>query len=165
MIKRAPLKKDPKGSCSRWHVVVYNKETKKRDWHTVRGTKDDAKAFKRKFESAKRDGDYTGPLERKSFEEVANLFMPRAASASACPLPAGSLNCTVAASLRIARVLATAPSSSFDSRASRESWRWPRPQPITLRQSPRFDAGFWLSTINATMRTRVPCTYRCPGTR
>jgi integrase len=75
MIKRAPLKKDPKDSCSRWHVVVYNKETKKRDWHTVRGTKDDAKALKRKFESAKRDGDYTGPLERKSFEEVANLFL------------------------------------------------------------------------------------------
>jgi len=75
LIKRAPLKTDPKGTCSRWHVVVYNKETKKHDWHTVRGTKEDAKAFKRPFESAKRDGDYTGPLERKTFEEVANLFL------------------------------------------------------------------------------------------
>jgi len=75
MIKRAPLKNDPPGKCSRWHVVVYNKETKKRAWHTVRGTKDDAKAFKRNFESAKLNGDYTGPLERKSFEEVGNLFL------------------------------------------------------------------------------------------
>lgn len=75
MIKRAPLKKDPPGKCSRWHVVVYNKETKKHDWHTVRGTRDDAKAFKRNFESAKQNGDYIGPLERRSFEEVANLFL------------------------------------------------------------------------------------------
>jgi len=75
MIKRAPLKGDPAGKCSRWHVVVYNQETKKRDWHTVHGTRDDAKAFKRKFESAKLNGDYTGPLERKTFEEVANLFL------------------------------------------------------------------------------------------
>src|SRR3954447_26852652 len=75
MIKRAPLKKDPPGKCSRWHVIVYNQETKKYDWHTVRGTRDDAKAFERKFESAKLNGDYTGPLERKSFEEVANLFL------------------------------------------------------------------------------------------
>jgi len=75
MIKRAPLKKDPKGSCSRWHVVVYNKETKKYDWHTVRGTRDDAKAFKRKAEGAKANGDYTGPQERKTFEEVANLCL------------------------------------------------------------------------------------------
>ena len=28
----------------------------------------------RKFETAKKNGDYTGPLERKTFEEVANLF-------------------------------------------------------------------------------------------
>lgn len=30
---------------------------------------------KRNFESAKLNGDYTGPLERKSFEEVGNLFL------------------------------------------------------------------------------------------
>jgi hypothetical protein len=36
MIKRAPLKSDGAGKCSRWHVVVYNQETKKHDWHTVR---------------------------------------------------------------------------------------------------------------------------------
>ena len=75
MIKRAPLKKDPPGKCSRWHVVVYNKETKKHDWHTVRGTRDDAKAFKRKFESAKLNGDYSGSVERRTFEEVANLLL------------------------------------------------------------------------------------------
>ncbi len=74
MIKRAPLKKDPPGQCSRWRVIVYNKQTKKYDWHTVRGTRADAKALERKFEDAKRNGEYAGPLERKTFEEVANLF-------------------------------------------------------------------------------------------
>jgi integrase len=75
MIKRAPLKRDLPGKCSRWHVIVYNKETKKYDWHTVRGTLADAKATERKFEGAKKNGEYNGPLERKTFEEVANLFL------------------------------------------------------------------------------------------
>jgi hypothetical protein len=75
MIKRAPLKKDPPGKCSRWHVVVYNKETKKYDWHTIRGTREDAKALERKFESAKKNDEYIGRPERKTFEEVANLFL------------------------------------------------------------------------------------------
>jgi len=75
MIKRAPLKKDPPGKCSRWHVLVYNPETKQKDWHTVRGTKDEAKALERKFENAKKNGEYVGTPERKTFEEVANLFL------------------------------------------------------------------------------------------
>jgi integrase len=75
MIKRVPLKRDPPGQCSRCHVVVYNKETKKYDWHTVRGSRADAKALERRFEDAKMKGEYTGPLERKSFEEVADLFL------------------------------------------------------------------------------------------
>jgi len=74
MIKRIPLKKDPPGQCSRWRVIVYNMQTKKYDWHTVRGTRADAKALERKFEDAKRKGEYAGPLARKTFEEVANLF-------------------------------------------------------------------------------------------
>ena len=48
MIKRAPLKKDPPGQCSRWRVIVYNMETKKYDWHTIRGTRADANALERK---------------------------------------------------------------------------------------------------------------------
>jgi integrase len=75
MIKRHPLKKDPAGQCNRWRVIIYNRETKKYDWHTIRGTRSDAKALERKFEDAKRKGDYVGPLERKTFEEVANLFL------------------------------------------------------------------------------------------
>jgi integrase len=75
MIKRVPLKRDPPGQCGRWRVIVYNKETKKFDWHTVRGTRADAKALERKFEDAKRKGEYTGPLERRTFEEMANLFL------------------------------------------------------------------------------------------
>jgi integrase len=74
MIKRVPLKKDPPGQCNRWRVIVYNVQTKKYDWHTVRGTRADAKALERKYEDAKRKGEYAGPLERKTFEEVANLF-------------------------------------------------------------------------------------------
>jgi integrase len=75
MIKRVPLKKDPLGQCSRWRVIVYNAVTKKYDWHTIRGTRADAKALARKFEDAKRKGEYAGPLERKTFEEVANLLL------------------------------------------------------------------------------------------
>ena len=75
MIKRAPLKKDPPGQCNRWRVIVYNAETKKYDWHTIRGTRADAKALERKFEDAKRKGDYIGPLSRKTFAEVARLFL------------------------------------------------------------------------------------------
>jgi integrase len=74
MIKRVPLKKDPPGKYSRWHVVVYNKQTKKYDWHTIRGTHEDAKALERKYENAKRNCEYVGRLERKTFEVVANLF-------------------------------------------------------------------------------------------
>jgi integrase len=75
MIKRAPLTTDTTGKCSRWHVVLYNKETKQKDWHTVHGTRADAKALERKFEDAKRKGEYTGPLACKTFEEVARLFL------------------------------------------------------------------------------------------
>jgi hypothetical protein len=74
MIKLVPLKKDPPGQCSRWRAIVYNVQTKKYDWHTVRGTRADAKTLERKFENAKRKGEYAGPLERKTFEEVASLF-------------------------------------------------------------------------------------------
>lgn len=75
MIKRHPLKKGPPGQCTRWRVIVYNKETKKYDWHTIRGTRSDARPLERKFEDAKRNGDYVGPLERKTFEVVAHLFL------------------------------------------------------------------------------------------
>jgi len=75
MIKRHPLKNDPPGKCSRWRVVIYNRETKQKNWYTIRGTIADAKALERKFETAKRNSEYTGPLERKTFEEVANLFL------------------------------------------------------------------------------------------
>jgi integrase len=75
MIKRAPLSKDTAGKCNRWRVIVYNQETKKYDWHTVRGSRDDAKALERKFEDAKGKGEYTGPVEQRTFEEVADLFL------------------------------------------------------------------------------------------
>jgi hypothetical protein len=53
MIKRAPLKTDTAGKCSRWHVVLYNRGTKQKDWHTVHGTRADAKTLERKFERTK----------------------------------------------------------------------------------------------------------------
>jgi integrase len=75
MIKRSPLKSDLPGKRSRWHVIVYNKGTKRSDWHTVRGTKGDAKALERRFADAKSNGDSNKTLERKTFEEVAKLFL------------------------------------------------------------------------------------------
>jgi len=45
------------------------------DWHTVRGTREDAKALERKYENAKKNDEYIGRPERKTFEEVANLFL------------------------------------------------------------------------------------------
>lgn len=65
----------PVSQCNRWRVIIYNRETKKYDWHTIHGTRSNARALERKFEDAKRKGDYVGPLERKTFEEVARLFL------------------------------------------------------------------------------------------
>jgi hypothetical protein len=60
MIKRAPLKKDPPGKCSRWQVAIYNTETKQKDWHTVRGTKEDARAVERRIHGPGRAQDIRG---------------------------------------------------------------------------------------------------------
>jgi hypothetical protein len=58
MIKRAPLKKDPPGKCSRWHVIEHNTETKKYGWHTVRGTLKEAEIKERGFADDKAYDDY-----------------------------------------------------------------------------------------------------------
>lgn len=55
--------------------MVYNRETKKYDWHTVHGKKENAKTLKRKFQNAKANCEYVGPLERKTFEAVSKLFL------------------------------------------------------------------------------------------
>jgi hypothetical protein len=74
MIKRAPLKKDPKGSCSRWDIVIYNQETKKYDWHTAAHAMM-RRPFQRTIEGTKASGGHNRPQERKSFEQVANLCL------------------------------------------------------------------------------------------
>ena len=76
MIRRAPLKTDPPGKCNRWHVIVYNRKTRKHEWHTVRGTRGNAKDLERRLADAKHDGDSPpGHIDRRTFEEVSNLFL------------------------------------------------------------------------------------------
>jgi hypothetical protein len=57
------------------HCHQNNRDTKRYEWHTVRGTKDDAQAVNRRCENAKRNGEYTGSTERKTFEDVAKPFI------------------------------------------------------------------------------------------
>ena len=75
MVKRAPLKVDRVGKCTRWHVVVYNRNTRQYKWHTVRGTKREAKALERRLYDAQEYDEISGVTEGKTFEEVASLFI------------------------------------------------------------------------------------------
>lgn len=75
MIKRAPLKTDSPGTCSRWHVVIYNQETGKKDWHTVLGPRSKAKELQADLERAKRDDEYMSPNAGPTFEEVSKEFL------------------------------------------------------------------------------------------
>jgi integrase len=54
---------------------LYNPATHKQEWHTVRGTKDDAKAFQREQETRLGNGSYISRAERRTFGEVAKLFL------------------------------------------------------------------------------------------
>ncbi len=75
MVKRAPLKVDRVGKCTRWRVVVYNRNTKQYKWHTVRGTKREAKALERRQYDAQEYDEVSGSAEGKTFAEVAMLFI------------------------------------------------------------------------------------------
>jgi len=59
-IVKAPLKTDAAGKCTRWRVILYNPVTHKQEWHTVRGSERDAKAFQRDQETRIPDAEEGG---------------------------------------------------------------------------------------------------------
>ena len=65
------MKTDAKGKCSRWRVIIYNPNTHKQEWRTVRGKESDAKAFERGEAEKLRRGVYVTRAERRT---VAQLF-------------------------------------------------------------------------------------------
>jgi integrase len=75
MIKRAPLKTDTAGKCTRWHVAIWNKETQKKEWHTVHGTLKQAEALERKFKDAQASGVYISREQRLTVKEVFDKWM------------------------------------------------------------------------------------------
>jgi integrase len=79
-IIRAPLKTDRSGKCSRWRVILYNPATHKQEWHTVRGSEAAAKAFQREQETRVTKGTYIAKAERRTFAEVAEMFMAERAA-------------------------------------------------------------------------------------
>lgn len=75
MIKRAPLKTDPPGKCSRWWVKIYNAETHKAEWHTVHGTRKEAEAYERAQKDKLSKGTFIARADRKTVQDVYELFM------------------------------------------------------------------------------------------
>lgn len=69
-IKRSPLKTDPRGKCSRRHVCIYNRDTKKEEWRTVHGPRSVAVQLERDFEEQKEDGTYVSVTR----DEIARRF-------------------------------------------------------------------------------------------
>jgi integrase len=74
-IKRAPLKTDAAGKCSRWRVILYNRATCKYEWHTVQGTRRDAEAFEREQETRLAKGTYVAKAERLTVAQVTESFL------------------------------------------------------------------------------------------
>src|SRR5579863_8047486 len=74
-IKRAPLKSDTQGKCSRWRIILYNPVTHRQEWHTVAGTKKEAQKFERDQKTRQSSGVYIAKSERRTFAEVAAMFL------------------------------------------------------------------------------------------
>jgi integrase len=74
-IVKAPLKTDAAGKCTRWRVILYNPASHKQEWHTVSGTRRDAKAFERQQRTRLASGVYIARAERRTFTQVAEMFL------------------------------------------------------------------------------------------
>jgi integrase len=74
-IKAAPLKTDSKNKCTRWHVILYNSDTHKQEWHTRLGTKKDAQAFERQEREKMRKGTYVARAQRMTVRELSEAFI------------------------------------------------------------------------------------------
>lgn len=74
-IRRAPLKTDAAGKCSRWWVRVYDRNNHKHgDRHTVIGTLQEAKALERQLQEKLGAGTYLTRKERKTVKEVYDMW-------------------------------------------------------------------------------------------
>lgn len=75
MIRRAPLKTDPPGKCSRWWVKIYNAALHKHEMHTVRGTRKDAEAYEREQKDKLGNGTFIARKDKKTVQEVYDLWL------------------------------------------------------------------------------------------
>jgi len=74
-IQRAPRSTDPKGKCTRWRVIVYNRHTKKQEWHTVEGGKRDAEAFEASLKQRLRSNAYVALPRSFTFAQLVEKYM------------------------------------------------------------------------------------------
>lgn len=74
----APKATDTKGKCTRWRVILYDRHTHKQEWHTIDGGKREAEAFERQQKEKLRAGTYIAKATRKTFGQVAELFLQNA---------------------------------------------------------------------------------------
>src|SRR6516162_7647267 len=74
-IKRAPLKTDAAGKCTRWRVILYNNTKHTQEWHTIRGTERDARNFERDQETRLSKGTYVAKAARLTIAQIAESFL------------------------------------------------------------------------------------------
>jgi integrase len=74
-IKAAPLKTDGVGKCTRWHVILYNKDTHKQEWHTILGGKKDAQAFERQEREKMGKDTYVSRARRMTVRQLSEAFI------------------------------------------------------------------------------------------
>ena len=74
-IVKAPLKTDAAGKCTRWRIVLYNSQTHRQESFTIVGGRRDAVAFERQQKTRLRSGVYISRTQRRTFEQVAEMFM------------------------------------------------------------------------------------------
>lgn len=75
MIKRAPLKTDPVGKCSRWWVKIYNPAAHKHEMHTVRGTLKEAQAYELEQKRKLGAGTFVARTDKKTVQEVYDAWL------------------------------------------------------------------------------------------
>lgn len=74
-IRRAPLKTDSPGKCSRWWVKIYNPAAHKHEMHTVRGTLKEAQAYEREAKSKLAAGTFIARTDRKTVQGACDLWL------------------------------------------------------------------------------------------
>jgi integrase len=81
-ILKKPRPDDAKGKCSRYVVIVYNRHTKKQEWHTVNGGKRDAYALERQLKERFRKNSYVALPRSLTFAQLVDRFRSQLAARS-----------------------------------------------------------------------------------